>query len=543
MFLLNKLFTGAIVWLAAILIIGPTAAPGSRLFRLVVLVIAADFGGFLVSLTTLPRLIGMLIVGILFQNLGWVEISGELIVVTAEVRKFALVIILIRAGLEMDPEAFQKVYVSILKLGLVPWLTEFAIMAVLTHYIVGLDWLMALCLGAIFAAVSPAVVVPCLFRLRTKGYGVAKGIPTLIVSIAGIDDAASVALFGIFSSILFGAGSLTTQLAQGPICIIGGLGFGVLWGYMMRIVPEKNDPYVIPIRTILLFSGGMLAIFGSEHLGYEGAGPLGVVFAAFVSNFFWCKQGWTVEDNPVGTAFEIFWMFFEPALFGITGAAVKIDELDAEIFYTGAAIIAAAVVVRMVVTIGISFGDGFNLKEKVFVAFACMAKATVQAALGPVTLRKIHSQGTATEEQIHQAEIILMYCILSIILTAPLGAIIITLSGPKLLTKTKPLNIEQGKISFQTNRKQKPNEEKKKFQLKIFMMNIFLILPSFFFLNKKQKITATGWRRSHRPSLYDISIIDEQEEREDPEIPSEHDGKTAANTSTNASKPVYTITK
>lgn len=115
------------------------------------------------------------------QNLGWVDLGGELIEVTAQLRKFALVIILTRAGLEMDPNAFKKIYITILKLGLVPWTAECVLCAVLTHYFFNLPWIWGFALGSIVAAVSPAVVVPCLFRLRTKGYGVAKGIPTLIV--------------------------------------------------------------------------------------------------------------------------------------------------------------------------------------------------------------------------------------------------------------------------------------------------------------------------------------------------------------------------
>lgn len=114
--------------------------------------------------------------------------SGDTIEVTKQIRKCALVLILIRAGLEMDPHAFKKIWFTILKLGLVPWTVEFGLCAVLAHYFFELPWLWAFALGAIIAAVSPAVVVPCLFRLRTKGYGVNKGIPTLIVAIAGIDD-------------------------------------------------------------------------------------------------------------------------------------------------------------------------------------------------------------------------------------------------------------------------------------------------------------------------------------------------------------------
>lgn len=285
--------------------------------------------------------------------------------VTGYLRKFALTIILIRAGLEMDPEAFKKVYVTILKLGLVPWTVEASCVAVLTHFFFDLPWIWAWALGSIIAAVSPAVVVPCLYRLRTKGYGVAKGIPTLIVAVAGIDDAASVALFGIITSILFSTGSLSYQIAQAPVCILGGLVYGVLWGYFAKFVPEKGDAYVVPLRTLMLFGGGLLAIFGSEEIGFEGAGPLGVVFAAFCSNYYWCKQGWDVEDNPVGTAFEIFWMFFEPILFGITGATVKFNELDPNYVLIGLSIIGGAAVLRIITTAAIAFGDRLNAKEKV----------------------------------------------------------------------------------------------------------------------------------------------------------------------------------
>lgn len=179
------------------------------------LTVAANLGGWLMGLTTLPRLIGMLLTGILMQNIGAVNIDGDFKLVTAQLRKFALCIILTRAGLEMDPEAFKKIWFTILKLGLVPWVAEAGVITVMSHYFLGLPWMWGMLLGSIIAAVSPAVVVPCLFRLRTKGYGVAKGIPTLIISIAGIDDAASVAIFGIVSSLMFATGGLTFQISQG----------------------------------------------------------------------------------------------------------------------------------------------------------------------------------------------------------------------------------------------------------------------------------------------------------------------------------------
>lgn len=120
------------------------------------------------------------------------------------------------------------------------------------------------------------------------------------VAVAGIGDATSVAAFGIISSILFGTGSLSYQISQAPVCIVGGLAFGIAWGQLLRIVPEKGDTYVVPIRILMLFSGGALVVFGTEKIGYEGAGPLGAVFAALVSNYYWCQQGLVKKTiNPL----------------------------------------------------------------------------------------------------------------------------------------------------------------------------------------------------------------------------------------------------
>ncbi|CAO1308366.1 unnamed protein product [Diamesa serratosioi] len=492
--LVSIILIGVLIWAVAYAIIGKSAAPGGQLFSLVTLTVAANFGGWLMGLTTLPRLIGMLLTGILMQNVGAVNIDG-IKDVTAQLRKFALVIILTRAGLEMDPEAFKKIWVTILKLGLVPWTVEAGVNCVLSHYLLDLPWMWALLLGSIIAAVSPAVVVPCLFRLRTKGYGVAKGIPTLIIAVAGIDDAASVAIFGIISSLMFATGGLTFQISQAPVCILGGLGFGIFWGNLSRVIPEKGDAYVVPIRCLMLLGGGLLAVFGSELLHFEGAGPLAVVFAAFSSSYYWCKQGWELEDNPVATAFEIFWMIFEPILFGITGASVKIAELDPHVVSMGLVILSSGVILRILATISIAFGDKLNVKEKIFVSLSWMAKATVQAALGPVALKHL----TADDPQRKYAEIVLMICILSIVLTAPMGAILISITGQKLLTKTTQPQITE------------------------------------------------GWRRSHRPSLRDISIIDEEEEKDeierDPEMGP--DKNTLANTQSNLriQPPTFTITK
>ncbi|XP_018579862.1 sodium/hydrogen exchanger 9B2 [Anoplophora glabripennis] len=377
--ILSLSLIGIYSWCIMYAIIGDAAAPPhGKLYQLILLSISSHIGGWLMSLTTLPALIGMIFTGLIFQNLNVVDIDDSFTPITKQVSHMALVIILLRAGLDLDPSALKRLKFTVLRLSLVPWCIEAGAAAILSRYVLDISWKFAALLGVIIAAVAPAVIVPCLFRLRAKSYGVAKGIPTLIIAVASIGDSTSVAVFGIMKSIMFSEPSVTSVLLQGPVSILGGIGFGVLWGLVCSYAPERNDPFVAPLRILLLLAGGMAAVFGSELLGYGGAGPLGCVASAFVALCFWTKQGWDVEDNPAATSFEIFWMIFQPILFGVTGARVRINELEGSVVCLAVAVLVAGVVIRILGTVLISTGCGLNLKEKVFVSICWMCKAMVQ---------------------------------------------------------------------------------------------------------------------------------------------------------------------
>lgn len=476
--------TGLLTWGVIYSIIGSDAAPGGQLFDIAAVSILAHFGGVLFRMLNLPALVGMLLVGIIYQNLGLIHVEGHYAELVGICRKVALVMILIRAGLDLEPKAMKTLCFTVLRMGLIPWAVEFVMLAVLSNYILHLPWLWAVLLSSIVSAVAPAVVVPCLLRLRNKGYGVTKGIPTLVIAISGIDDAASVTAYGIIYGIIFSANSLAHDIAIGPLSIAVGLGFGITWGFFSKYFPEKEDPFVVPIRILTLLGGCLIAVFGSEVIGMEGAGPLAVIAAAFLSIYFWSKQGWKIESNPVANAFEIFWMLCEPVLFALTGIQVKFDEIDTNIIGVGSGILIACIIVRIVVTVLVGVKSSLNTREKFFVALSLMAKATVQAALGPVAVSTLMDE-RGSEEYRH-AEVVMMICILSILLTAPLGAILISLLGKRILTKTT------GNIS--------PPE---------------------------------GWRRTHRPSIRDITINEHEEEEDENDNDIEKKKENSNNLSTN----------
>ncbi|XP_059046573.1 sodium/hydrogen exchanger 9B2-like isoform X2 [Achroia grisella] len=419
--------------------LGESVGLNGELLSMTFLVIAAYLIGWLwLKITTLPALIGMLVTGILFQNLNIIHMTDTYRKLNQDLRKVALVIILTRAGLGLDAAILRKHYVAVLQLGLLPWLVECVAISVTSHYLLGLPWIWGFLLGSMIASVSPAVVVPCLFRLRDVGYGVSKGIPTLLLAAAAIDDSISVAVFAIILNAMFSPGSVTFNIVKGPLSIIVGVLFGSLWGAMLAIIPEKGDIYMVPLRFLALFLGGLFALFISSLIGWSGAGPLAIVSSGFVAAYFWEKQGWVVNKNPVSNIFRILWIFFEPILFAFTGAQITISALDPEVIKMGAICLISCLLLRVIATFLVSFGCGLNKKEKLFIGVTWLAKATVQAALGPAALDLVNSGQTSglppSEEEQH-SKALLAVSVLSVIISAPLGAILIAITGPKLLSK------------------------------------------------------------------------------------------------------------
>ena len=171
-----------------------------------------------------------------------------------------------------------------------------------------------------------------------------------------------------------------------------GVGFGLGWGLIGMWIPNASSPSVGFFRWCVTFGGGMIACYGAHLAHYDGAGSLAAIIMAFVAMNQWRKEGWS-DHNPVSNTFGKMWIILEPILFALIGSEIQVDKIDAAAAGRGLIVLAGALVFRMIgVVIAVS-GGTLNNKEKMFMAFAWLPKAAVQAAIGPVFLDKAREYG------------------------------------------------------------------------------------------------------------------------------------------------------
>ncbi|BES88689.1 Hypothetical protein NTJ_01496 [Nesidiocoris tenuis] len=424
----------ALTWGVLYALLLNEAAPGGDLFKLLILIVSAYFAGQIVALCKLPPLLGMLIAGIVLRTCGFYKISGVYLDIVIKLREAALTTILIKAGLGLDAPALLKLSFTVLKLAFVPCLAEAAAAAVIAHFCFGYPFFWGFMLGFMLSAVSPAVVVPTLLQLKSVGYGESKGISTLVIAASGLDDIVAISLFGVFQGMIFTPGSMAHQISVGPIEMVMGLTVGILWGLIIAFIPHRDDAYVSTKRSILLGAGSLGAVLGAELIHYAGAGPLACITSAFVASFAWKNQGWSNSHHPVADNFGTVWLFIQPVLFGLIGAEIDLLALHMETVAMGFMVVFGALIIRFGACVLCVLGTNLNWKEILFVNLAWLPKATVQAALGPEPLDRVRTSENPDEADLLRGQQLLTIAVLSILITAPIGSIGISISGPYLLS-------------------------------------------------------------------------------------------------------------
>lgn len=444
--MLGLLLILLLVWAILYALLRVEVAPGGDLFKLIVLVLVAYVSGGLVARIRLPPLLGMLIAGIALRTCGFFKVQGVYLDIIIKLRETALTVILIKAGLGLDAPALLKLSLVVLRLAFLPCIGEAVAAAVVSYYLLDYPWLWGLLLGFMLSAVSPAVVVPVLLSLQERGFGESKGISTLVIAASSLDDIVAISVFGVFLGMIFSTGDLMQQVLQGPIEMLIGLAFGVFWGLVASFIPHRSDNYVTAKRSVMIGAGGLCAVLGSELIHYSGAGPLACIVASFIACLSWKLQGWSSQHNPVADVFSVVWQILQPMLFGLIGAEIDLTILELNTVALGLLVILGALVFRVIVCCTVLLGSKLNWKEILFVNLAWLPKATVQAALGPEALDQVRTQEEPDPLDMKRGAQMLTIAVLSILLTAPIGSIGISLTGPLLLSN-EPLKDKEKAVA------------------------------------------------------------------------------------------------
>ncbi len=370
----------------------------------------------------LPGLLGMLILGIVIGPYGLNWLDEKLLIMSDEFRNFALIVILLRAGLGINRETLKNVGWTSVRLSFIPGLLEGFTISFVSIYILGFSFIEGGILGFIIAAVSPAVVVPQMLTLMQKGIGTNKGIPTLILAGASIDDVVAITIFSAFLGLYSGNHiNIGIHIFNIPLSIILGIILGIMIGFIL--INLFNRYHIRDTKKVLLILGAAILLTTMENIlknRIEIASLLGVMTIGFI-----ILEKKPKVANRLAAKFNKVWVFAELLLFVLVGAQVNIYvALDSGL--KGFAIILTGLFLRSLGVLLSTMGTNLNWKERLFCVVSYTPKATVQAAIGAVPL----SSGVAS------GDIILAIAVLSILITAPLGAIGIHFSAKRLLNVT-----------------------------------------------------------------------------------------------------------
>ena len=374
----------------------------------------------------LPGIIGMMFTGILLGPFVLDLLEDPILDISKDLRQIALIIILIKAGLSLDIDVLKKVGRPALLMSFVPATCEIIGYVLLAPKILGVTTQEAALLGAVIAAVSPAVVVPRMVKLMESGWGTKQGIPQIITAGASCDDIFVIVLFTAFLGSVKNNSMNLTSLLDIPVSVVSGAIIGAVTGFVLAMLFEyffnhgKHIRNSVKVIIILGVSFLLVSLEKALEGHWAVSGLLAVITMAAV---FKSKGAGTVSQR-LAEKFGKLWLAAELLLFVLVGAAVDIRYTLATGLPAVILILLCLIFRGMGVFISL-LGTKLNKKERIFCIMSYMPKATVQAAIGSVPLAAGLGCG----------QTILSVAVLAIIITAPLGALLIDHNYTKLLKK------------------------------------------------------------------------------------------------------------
>lgn len=374
--------------------------------------------GRLLSAMNLPSLIGYIIAGLIMGPSFFNLIDQSTLDISSDLRRIALMIILLRAGLNIDLQDLKKVGRPAILMSFLPATLEIIGTIILAPIFFGMSYLSAAILGAIVAATSPAVVVARMLDLMGKGYGKKKGVPQMILAGSSMDDIFVIIIFTALTALAQTGEFHWLSMLSMPTSIILGIAGGLLVGWLLSLAIEK---YQLSGGYPVILSFGMAMLFDGIEKAMTGPIGFSALLAVMAMGFMMLRVN-PVQAKSVQVGFNNLWQVFEIILFVLVGASMSIESVK------DSALIAVLLIVLLLVFRGLGvllsvLGTQLNKEEKAFAIFAYIPKATVQAAIGAVPLAMGLPSG----------HIILTISVVAILVTAPLGAVLIDQTHNRLL--------------------------------------------------------------------------------------------------------------
>ena len=378
-------------------------------------------GGFLFEKIKLPKLVWYIILGILIGPSVFNIIDDTLLSISSHLRQIALVIILTRSGLSLDIKSLKIIGRPAILMCFLPAGFEIAGITIFGPMLLGISYFEALLLGSVLAAVSPAVVVPRMIRLMEEGYGKQHCVPELVMAGASCDDIFVIVLFYSFKNLVATSTFDAWSVGQIPISIVSGVILGIGVGFLMVLaIRYMKLNRIVRVILMLGLSFGMLALENVLKPYFSVSSLLAIIVMAFVVGIFKKEEAKEMQKSYNG-----LWQGFEILLFALVGVAVDVRYAFSK---EGAIIVGLVFIALVFRSLGVLcsvIATKFTWKEKLYIVISYLPKATVQASIGAIALSEGLACGT----------LVLTAAVVSILITAPLGAILMDSLKNKLLMK------------------------------------------------------------------------------------------------------------
>ncbi|XP_073941618.1 sodium/hydrogen exchanger 9B1-like isoform X2 [Choristoneura fumiferana] len=433
---LGVFICGLTLWGSSWFILRDAVAPGGYLFEMAGVVAAGYvFGHTLERYTSLSPVIGMTLIGALYRNIASDSYLQNPTADTLDyhLRRIYPVIILSKGPLSWNWEYIKYNSGKVFSLATLPWIVECLSTAVFAHVLLKYPWYWGLHLGAILSSVSPAVVVPTAMALSSRGLGTKNKVALLVANAGGLDTAFTEGMFGVINTAIFFPSSLTYRIVKALLAIFVGIALGILWGILVDWLPDHKDVYAPTVRSLLIFSGGLLLSYGCGYLGWGGTSGVAIMVCGVTAATRWARQNWPINNNPVSEVYKLLWRILEPMLFTFSGYFLQVSQITLEEFGRIMACLFLALSLRLLTAFLVALASELSVKESLFVAVTWIPKAIVEAVLVRVAADSLWKDSSNHDKQIaaQHSNII----VIAILVTSTLGSALTTFLGPVLLSQ------------------------------------------------------------------------------------------------------------